>query len=264
MMRTTRQMAFAVMAGLLLTGACSAGVAGQPAAGTAISSPPPGDEVGALVVEELVVRPMQTEIDAFWDEIFGLAGLSGKVVAPMTFLAPGETFPCGSVTLTADDPNGPAYCAAEDAMVTSNRFMADLGDSRVLNDDATFVDSAYDVGVFFLLAHEWGHNVILELAEEEGLDLTDVEPVQIENLSDCLAGITIAGVPRVFEDKDPDSMLAYAEALGEPFAGPRGSAQERRDAVAAGLGTPFEDRQQFVDDLDDCVRIYAPSIDRQR
>lgn len=280
MVRTARRIVLGLTAGLLLTTACSPGEAGQAAAGAPLSSPPmssaagsgaatstsaqPGKPVTAAVVEEQVLKPMQSESDSFWDEIFALAGYSGSVDAPMKFLDAGESFECGDLTLTADDTHGPAYCAVEDTIVVSETFMADLGKSEVLRGDGTFVDPADDVGVYFLLAHEWGHNVILELAEEEQLDLAAVPSVEIENLSDCLAGLMIAGVPRVFEDKDTDNVLAYAEALGEPFGGTVGTPQERRAAVSTGMAVPYEDRQQFVVGVTTCVTDDAPTISAQR
>ena len=281
MIGVTRRVVTGLSAVLLFSAAaCSTGEAGQPAAGAPLSvnpttatsgsgsattsATPPGKAVGAAVVEEQVLRPMQSESDSFWDEIFGLAGYSGSVDAPMKFLDAGEGFECGDISLTADDAHGPAYCAVEDTIVVAEQFMADLGASEVLRGDGSFVDPADDVGVYFLLAHEWGHNVIVELAEEEKLDLAAVPAAEIENLSDCLAGLMIAGVPRVFADKDPDAVLAYAEELGEPFGGLVGTPQQRRAAVSAGMAVPYEERQQFVDGVDTCITDYAPTVGAQR
>lgn len=266
-------------AGLLLTAGCTVQQTGQPSAGTPLAessaSPSssagpsstalePGTEVSAAVVEQSVLRPMQTESDSFWDEIFGLAGYSGSVNASMKFLDAGEGYPCGDVTINGDDPDGPAYCAAEDEIVVTNTFMSDLGASEVLRGDGSFADPADDVGVYFLLAHQWGHNVIIELAEEEKLDLTAVPPVEIETLSDCLAGLMIAGVPRVFSDKDPDAVLGYAQRLTETYGGTAGSAAQRQAAVQTGMAVSYDDRQAFVAGVDQCVQLYAPAINGQR
>lgn len=268
-----------VGAGLLLVSGCSVQQSGQPSAGTALaetsqsptSSPPPSSaagapatQVSAAVVEQSVLRPMQTESDSFWDEIFGLAGYSGSVNASMKFLDDGERYSCGDVTVNGDDPDGPAYCAAEDEIVVTNRFMSDLGASRVLRADGSFADPANDVGVYFLLAHQWGHNVIIELAEEEKLDLAQVPAVEIETLSDCLAGLMIAGVPRVFADKDPDAVLSYALQLTETLGGTTGTAAERQAAVQTGMAVSYDDRRAFVAGTDQCVQLYAPTIDGQR
>ena len=279
MSRRTTMLCAGWAAGLLLAAGCSVQQTGQPAAGTplaessaspASSAGPsttalePGTEVSAAVVEQSVLRPMQTESDSFWDEIFGLAGYSGSVNASMKFLDAGESYTCGDVPISAADPPGPAYCAAEDEIVVTNQFMADLGASEVLRADGSFADPADDVGVYFLLAHEWGHNVIIELAEEEKLDLTAVPPVEIETLSDCLAGLMIAGVPRVFADKDPDAVLAYAQRLPETFGGTAGSTTERQAAVQTGMAVSYDDRQAFVNGVDQCVQLYAPVINGQR
>lgn len=261
------------LAALVGLSGCSQAATGTPAAGTPISSsagpttrpdPTPVSAVGvavdAAVVETGVLRPMQMESDDFWEEILGLAGSSATVSAPMTFLAESETFDCGGVTLSGTDRYGPTYCAAEDAIVVSATFMADLGAAEVLQADGSFVDPADDVAVYFLLAHEWGHNVIAELVAEKQADLTLVPGQQVELAADCLAGLMIAGVPRVFAVKDPQAVLGYVPLVGERFAGIAGSPTARQAALEVGLAPDYEDRAQFVTGLDQCLTSQAPQL----
>ncbi len=268
-----RGLALSVVAIVGLAG-CSQSTTGTPAAGapatsssagpTSSSDPTTSAAVGvavdAGVVETSVLRPMQVESDDFWEEILALAGSSAGVSAPMSFLAESETLDCGGVALSGTDHFGPTYCAAQDEIVVSATFMADLGASQVLQADGTFVDPADDVGVYFLLAHEWGHNIIGELVAEKQADLTLVTSQQVELAADCLAGLMIAGVPRVFAVKDTEAVLGYVPVVGERFAGISGSPAARQAAIEVGLAPDYEDRAQFVTGLDQCLSSQAPQL----
>lgn len=266
----------AVLASVCIAG-CSQQQGGTPAAGapveaTAVSpsvsepsnadtaSPTAGAVIEADVVEQQVLRPMQVESDDFWEEILELAGSSATVSAPMKFLNGDETFDCGGVVLSAKDNYGPAHCAIEDTIVVSEAFMARLGESEVLREDGTFVDPADDIAVYFLLAHEWGHNIIGELVAEKQADITLVPSSQIESVADCFAGLMIAGVPRVFSDKDPAHVLGYVQSTGERFAGLHTSPKVRQDALAIGMSKDYDDRQQFVAGVDECLRTQSPPL----
>jgi predicted metalloprotease len=218
-------------------------------------------ELTAATVQDLVLRPLQSETDDFWEEVFRRAGLSDSVSAAMEFVAAGDGIECEGKPFPVDDKNvGPAYCPENDHILVSDAFVAALGSSRMLRADGSFVDPAEEVGLYFLIAHEWGHNVIAELAQDRNLTLAGVPEMELENLADCFAGMAIAGVPHVFSEKDPDSILGSAESLDEPYGGRHGTAEQRREAIATGLDNPYEDRQGFADTLDRCLKTYAPSL----
>ena len=122
-----------------------------------------------------------------------------------------------------------------------------------------------DVGVYFLLAHQWGHNVIIELAEEEKLDLA--QPSRRSRSRRCPIAwrdLMIAGVPRVFADKDPDAVLGYAPAADRDVGWDNRHRGERQAAVQTGMAVSYDDRRAFVAGTDQCVQLYAPTIDGQR
>ncbi len=273
---------------LLTTAGCSRSQAGTPSVGsgdvptttagdisagptssvpqsTESSSTSEGSGTGAVLstetVQDLVFRPLQKETDDFWEEVFGRAGLSDSVSAAMEFVAAGDGVKCDGQPFPADDDNvGPAYCPEKDHILVGDAFVAALGSSRMLRADGSFVAPADEVGLYFLLAHEWGHNIIAELAQDRDLTVTGVPEVELENLADCFAGMAIAGVPHVFSEKDPDKVLGPAESMDEPYGGRHGTAEQRRKAIATGLDNPYEDRQGFADTLDRCVEAYAPSL----
>lgn len=273
-----------LLVGLLALAGCSSSTGGQPAAGAATSeatttpsSPStssgpaketsaqssaaePGVLVDASVVQENVLKPMQIESDDFWEEILGLAGSKATVSAAMVFLPGSETVECGGVVISGTDQYGPTYCPSADRIAVSETFMTNLGASEVLRADGTFADPAADVGVYFLLAHQWGHNIIGELATEQGADLSMVPGQQIELAADCFAGLMIAGVPRVFTDKDPASILSQVPLVGERFATIQASPQARQAAVLVGLDRAYEDRQAFAAGIDECVTGQAPQL----
>jgi hypothetical protein len=138
--------------------------------------------------------------------------------------------------------------------------MSRLGQSEVLLADGSFADPADDVGVYFLLAHAWGHNIIGELAQEKGADLLLVPSNQVELAADCFAGLMIAGVPRVFAVKEPEQVLGYVQSTGEQFGGIAGSPQARQAALEVGLAKDYDDRQQFVAGIDECLAGQAPQL----
>lgn len=219
-----------------------------------------GTVVDAQTIEQQVLRPMQVESDDFWEEILGLAGSPATVSAPMKFLTGGDTFDCGGVVLRADDGYGPTYCEPEDTIVVSEAYMTGLAESGAVRADGSFADPAVEVGTYFLLAHQWGHDIIAELVAAKGADLTFVPSAQIEVAADCFAGLMIAGVPRVFTDKDPAAILGQVPLVGERFAVLQASPSERQEAVAQGLTIDYEQRQQFVTGIDDCLTKHAPQL----
>ena len=270
-----------LLAGALFLAGCSTSTGGQPAAGAATSESSatpssseagaadgtaasagaePGVAVDAAVVETSVMRPMQVESDDFWEEILGLTGSKAKVSAAMVFLPGRETVDCGGVTLSGPDQFGPTYCASSDRIVVSETFMTNLGASAVLRTDGSFADPAAEVGVYFLLAHQWGHNVIDELVAAAGADVTFVLGNHTELAADCFAGLAIAGVPRVFTDKDPASVLSQVVLVGERFSGIAGSPAPRVKAVAFGMAKDYDDRPGLAAGVNECLTEHAPTL----
>lgn len=268
-----------VVAVAVAVAGCSGSTAGRPEAGapssSSLASGGPtttpavssgaasgsGTVVDATTVEQNVLRPMQSESDAFWEEILGLAGSQATVSAAMTFLAGDETFDCGGVQLSGRDQYGPTYCAPEDRIVVSQAYLSALAESGAVRADGSFADPAVEVGTYFLLAHQWGHDIVGELVEAKGgVDLTFVPSTEIELVADCFAGLMIAGVPRVFTDKEPADILGQVPTVGERFAGIQASPPAREKAVAQGLGIDYDQRQQFVAGIDQCLSTQAPQL----
>ncbi|WP_420119819.1 hypothetical protein [Nakamurella sp.] len=275
-----RTVFIATIAGLLTLGAvagCGGGTAGQPAVAASLpsadpSSGPPssadappadgdaGVVVDASVVEQSALRPMQVETDDFWEEIAGLAQIPVKVNAPMRFLRGAETFECGGVELSAADRYGPTFCAPEDTIVVSETFMDAIGASMAMRADGTFADPAAEVGLYFLLAHQWGHNILEEMIAAKGADVTLIPSNQLEVTADCFAGLAIAGVPRVFTEKGPAAVLSLVSTYGERFTGIAGSPATREKAIAAGLAPSYDDRAGLAAGVTGCLTGQAPAL----
>lgn len=243
------------------TGSSSGAVPGT--TGTAGSGPKDGDAgvaVDASVVEQSALRPMQVETDDFWEEIADLAQVPIKVNAPMKFLTGSETFDCGGVRLSATDRYGPTFCAPEDRILVSETFLTSIGESGALRADGTFADQATEVGLYFLLAHQWGHNILEEMITATGADVTLIPSNQMEVTADCFAGLAIAGVPRVFADKDPASVLSLVVLYGERFAGITPSVPQRERAVSAGMAKSYDDRAALAAGIGECLTGQAPAL----
>lgn len=271
--------------GLVLLAGCGAGTGGQAAVGSAVptagpssgpADPPSGSEsaagdagpkdggggtvVDASVVEDGAMRPMQVETDDFWKEILGIAAVPVTVNAPMKFLSGSETFECGGVRLSATDQYGPTFCAPEDTIVVSETFMTSIGESEALRADGTFADQTAEVGLYFLLAHQWGHNILEEMIADRKADVTLVPSIQIEATADCFAGLAIAGVPRVFADKDPAAVLSLVPIYGERFSGIAPSPVMRQEAIALGLSKSYDDRAALAAGITECLTVQAPAL----
>ena len=275
-----RSAAIAVIAGLLLAVAgCGPGTSGQAAVATSVSpaesptaaegssgsadGPKDGDGgvvVDASVVEQSALRPMQVETDDFWEEILGLAQIPVQVSAPMKFLYGSETFDCGGVELSAADQYGPTFCAPEDTIVVSETFMDSIGSSMAMRADGTFADQAAEVGLYFLLSHQWGHNILEEMIAAKGADVTLIPSTQLEVTADCFAGLAIAGVPRVFVEKDPGAVLSLVSTYGERTTGIAASPVTREKAIAAGLARSYDDRAGLAAGVTDCLTGQAPAL----
>ncbi|WP_395727846.1 hypothetical protein [Nakamurella sp.] len=278
-----RHSSLALVAGVVLLAGCGGGTAGQPAVATSVAAagpssspadPPSGSGSGdagpkdggggvmvdASVVERSALRPMQVETDDFWEEILGIAQVPVTVSAPLEFLVGAETFDCGGVELSATDQYGPTYCAPEDTIVVSETFMTSMGESAALRTDGTFADQSAEVGLYFLLAHQWGHNILEEMIADRKADVTLVPSNQIEATADCFAGLAIAGVPRVFADKDPAAVLSLVPIYGERFSGIAPSPVTRQKAIALGLAKSYDDRAALAAGVGECLTEQAPAL----
>jgi hypothetical protein len=282
-----RHSSLALVAGLVLLAGCGGGTTGQPAIASSAPAVGPssgpadpgsgtdsgsgagdagpkdgggGGVVEASVVEQSALRPMQVETDDFWEEILAISQVPVTVSAPMAFLAGAETFDCGGVELSATDRYGPTYCAPEDTIVVSETFMTSIGESAALRPDGTFADQSAEVGLYFLLAHQWGHNILDEMIADRKADVTLVPSNQIEATADCFAGLAIAGVPRVFADRDPAAVLSLVPVYGERFSGIAPSPVMRQEAVALGLAKSYDDRAALAAGVNECLTKRAPAL----
>lgn len=217
--------------------------------------------VDDMIVELTIYQPMVDEIQLFWNEQYAIHGVPvTSDVAETQFLTGTEVAVCGSSIDTANSSAGPAYCQLTDviSMPTSMTTRLVNGEQITLQSGNVQVSPAGEVGVYFLLAHEWGHNVQNEII---GLEVLQQLPlVSIENNADCLAGVAIAGVPRVFEIKDAETILQLAIDIGQPPGGSHGTPQERFDAVILGMDRAYDNKDLINQGIIDCFMAYFPQL----
>ncbi len=222
------------------------------------------DTADDLIVELQVYQPMVDEIQRFWSDQYVFHGVPfASEVVDTEFLTGTEAIACGDLVDTASNSVGPAYCTLTDVISVPTGLTTDLvnGDVITIQSGSIQINPAGEAGVFFLLAHEWGHNIQYEIFGAEVMQL--LPSVSVENNADCLGGVAIAGVERVFEIKDVEAILQTAIDIGEPLGGSHGTPQERFDAVSLGMLRPYEDKALINQGIVDCFVTYFPELTQQ-
>lgn len=227
----------------------------------ATTQPPDyGKMAHELFLEATVYRPMLEEIQAYWTNFYvsNSAPLS-ESTAEIVFLTGDMSITCTyndlSITMTATDTIGPAYCFGNDVIVIPVTLTDALVEASQLDENGNpVIDAAGVISTYYVFAHEWAHNLQLEIFGEMILDDNQVTSVQRELHADCVAGVTIAVVNTVFDDKSVESILRLAELLGEEPATNHGTPADRREAVRFGMNRPFGD----TSGLEQCTATYLP------
>lgn len=230
--------------------------------GVVTSGAPGGDEISDDDAKA-IMNIMLTQIQDFWNntykEVFKVSTRSDLLVALAT---PDQSFACGTDVLKGT--YSPSYCLLNDTLAAPIQVMKDAADKGLIRADGSTIDPAGAIGVFFLLAHEWGHNVSMELAAEFGglQTLQKVPDVEQENFADCAGGMAIAGVEMKFNDKDAAAVLKFAEQAGDPAGGTHGTPEQRRAAVSMGMNHAYGDWKGFAAGLGECLVSQAPTLYR--
>lgn len=212
-------------------------------------------------VATAVMNLMLTQIRDFWNntyrEVFNASTQSDLLVALTT---DDQSFACGTQVVTGT--YSPGYCFLNDTLAAPIQVTKDAATKGLVRTKGATVDPAGAIGVFFLLAHEWGHNVSSELvATFGGLEtLRKVPDVEQENLADCAAGMAIAGVEMKFDQADAAAVLKFAEQAGEDVGRTHGTPEQRRAAVSMGLNHARGDWKGFSAGLGQCVSTQAPTL----
>lgn len=258
---------------LALVGGCSRSIAGSglPAVGTTgaeAASPAAGSTSGsselvaAVVVEVSVFTPMSRELQQFWSGVYTTLRYAHPSTAVMKYLHANQTSVCDGRTYTAQDDTGPFYCMdGSDIISVPTAFTVALvtgGAVKTDGDQVRSITPVGEIGIFFLFAHEWGHNVQAELFPKHAVA---APPLELENSADCLAGVAMAGVDREFSTLDVSAVLAFAADIGDSEPGSvHGTPEQRREALAFGMKAPHGDPQGQLDTMMSCFQTYAPTL----
>jgi hypothetical protein len=220
-----------------------------------ISMPELLDEI---LIEFKIFDPDLDEISVFWNEMYVLSKSSMTTFATRIYLKGSASTSCGNQVLSADGDDGPAYCNATDEIVIPTAFTLEMVKQQLITGQGRYTSDDAEVAIFFILAHEWGHNIQTEVF---GVPNTSNAPsVEMENTSDCLAGLAVAGVPRTFKQKDVATILALSAVAGEPLGGTHGTPDQRQAAATMGMNHPYENRPGLLTGLDECIQTYDPTL----
>lgn len=226
-----------------------------------VTAEPSGTKEISDADAKAVINLMLTQIQDFWNstyrDVFNEPTRSELLVALAT---DDQAFACGTEVLTGT--YSPSYCFLNDTLAAPIQVMKDAADKGLLLTDGSTIDPAGAIGVFFLLAHEWGHNVSLELITQFGglPTLQKVPAVEQENFADCAAGLAIAGVEMKFNQADATAVLTFAGQAGEPAGGTHGTPEQRRAALAMGMNHAVGDPKASAAGLGECVSTQAPTL----
>jgi predicted metalloprotease len=211
---------------LVLAGAAPAQAADEPEARLGIGGP--GAFAGSMYDFQAY---WFTDVATWWHT---------QGVAPFAyyrFPATGEWFPspCGD----GPDDEAAFYCPADDTVVVSQALATRVWEGT-LDLTGQYGDAAAgDMGVVYVLAHEYAHNVQFELGFYELQDPADgVKAFELQ--ADCMAGLWGNAVYRAgrYDDRDVEEAISTAQAAGDfDYGGPQhhGTPDERRTAWLAGF-----------------------------
>lgn len=245
--------------------ACSSST-GTSSGGNDFPQPDTAPPISVIIDESATVafvyRPMLDEIQTYWNNVYS-AMSSGQISTNVTgdFLMTGDSANCSGEQLDWDNGLGPIYCVTTDNIVVAvsmTKKLVEKGDAVVLDSGEFKLTPAGEVGVFAMIAHEFGHNIQNEFfGPTLHARLGATKPVALENSADCLAGVAIAGVDRVFSEKDALTIVNLFAEIGQPIPVNHGTPQQRVDALVAGMNFPYG-MQGGQNGLVYCLQTYLP------
>jgi uncharacterized protein len=177
-----------------------------------------------------------SSVDTYWHQEDAALGRPAPSVNHV-WVAPGAHVATGCQT-TADE-NSAFYCGTDDTIYIGQTFASQLYDGVDGNLPGKAAGFGRAVGAYataYVVAHEYGHNVQMELGELG----RSIFAMPTELNADCLAGTWTAweyGQRKISSD-DVQQVIDAAEAVGDfDFVSPNhhGTPQQRRDAVMTGI-----------------------------
>jgi predicted metalloprotease len=189
-----------------------------------------------------------TDVDTYWTRTLTASGLEEPRVG-YVWVPPGDEVGtrCG---LTAGD-DAAFYCPRDDTIYLAERFAAELW--RGISDDFPGQRVGYgravgDFGLAYVVAHEYAHNVQLELGLYGLNRRLGMKPFELQ--ADCMAGLWGNSVYREGRVKpgDVEEAIGTALAAGDfdyRNANHHGTPAERREAWLRGYaqGDPSQCRE---------------------
>jgi predicted metalloprotease len=174
-------------------------------------------------------------VDRYWTRTLAASDLPEPRVS-YVWIDPGDRVRTACETV-ADD-GAAFYCPADDTIYFAQRLAAQ------------FYDAVGDFGVAYVVAHEYAHNVQMELGRLRTDGRTSSKPFELQ--ADCMAGLwgNSALGDGSFREADVEEAIRTAYAVGDfDYGDPNhhGTPDERRGAWLTGFesGDP-NDCAQFV------------------
>lgn len=190
------------------------------------------DSQSPLTMDEFLTA-VTHDIDRYWQETFAAEDLPAPYVE-YAWPATGETYDTGCNELSNDDTA--LYCGYSDLIVVSQDFAFRLWNGLITTSyGPQESDRLGDFAVAYVLAHEFGHSIQMELGV-----LGAGYPVwRTELMADCFAGnwANSAYVTGILEPGDIEEALETADLVGDfEFADPQhhGTPAERVAAFTLG------------------------------
>ena len=178
------------------------------------------------------------EIDRYWTRTFASAQLPEPRVG-YVWVEPGDVVltGCGA---PADD-RAALYCPVDDTIYVAQRFAADLyrGVVRGLpGESAGYGRAVGDFAVAYVLAHEYAHNLQMELGIFDNRVTEQAKPFELQ--ADCFAGTWANSVYEqgLLQPGDLEEATNAALAVGDFDVGNaqhHGTPEERRAALLDGF-----------------------------
>ncbi len=188
------------------------------------SRPEPRSEgrVGTGRVDGFLTEVLRN-VDGYWTRTLAASDLPEPRVS-YVWVAPGERI--RTRCQTAADDGAAFYCPADDTIYLAQRLAAQ------------FYDAVGDFGVAYVVAHEYAHNVQMELGRLRSDGRTSSKPFELQ--ADCMAGLWANSSigEGTFKEADVEEAIRTAYAVGDfDYGDPNhhGTPDERRAAWLQGF-----------------------------
>jgi uncharacterized protein len=177
-------------------------------------------------------------VDRYWTRTLTESGLREPRVG-YVWVEPGRRV--ATACQAVADENAAFYCTGDDTIYLSQELASQLWDGisgAFPGERAGYGRAVGDVGLAYIVAHEYAHNVQHELGFYSLNPNTGAKPFELQ--ADCMAGLWANSVQREGRLKEGDVQEAMSTALA---AGDfdytnmqhHGTPQERRDAWLLGF-----------------------------